>query len=241
MSKVILMMMLTVVSSSAVAEWIKVDDVSLVTSYFNPDTIHKVGSKAKLWILYDYKEPLTSEAGSYMSMKAQSEYECKKKQLRVIAVSVHSENMAGGKAIFTDSNPQEWKPFSTATRIDKMLWETACNAVTKWVEVGRNSTVTSYANPATIRKTGNWVKMWHISEWHTGTQVTNNGKSFISAKIQQEYDCKEQQSRQLAYSLHSDYMGGGESVYSESNSDKWKPVSPESTEEVLWKFACKKR
>ena len=52
MHKIILIIVLAVVSSSAVAEWLKVDEGgSGISEYVNPDTILKSGSKATLWIL----------------------------------------------------------------------------------------------------------------------------------------------------------------------------------------------
>jgi len=47
MYKVILMMLLAVVSSSAMAEWVEVDTSDDSTYYANPNTIRKSGNKVK--------------------------------------------------------------------------------------------------------------------------------------------------------------------------------------------------
>lgn len=243
MRKIILMIGLAIVNGSAIADWVKVEDSNnSIISYIHPDTIHRKGSKATVWNLYDYKEPQHNSNGRpYMSMKIQSEFDCKKNKLRGLAVSVHTENMGSGKVLFADYDPQKWEPLSTANAIENKTWKIACNANPKWVEISRSNNSVSYANPDAIRTEGNLVSMWFISEWPRGGQVTEDGKPFMSAKIQDEYNCKQRQQRRLAYSLHSDYMGGGALVYSESITDKWESVLPNSKAEAELKFACKKR
>jgi len=52
MPKAILIILLTVVSSSAMAEWVKVSEDKLVTAYADPTTIRKLGDKVKMWALW---------------------------------------------------------------------------------------------------------------------------------------------------------------------------------------------
>ena len=71
------------------------------------------------------------------------------------------------------------------------------SAMAEWVELGtsQDETGTIYANPATIRKSGNKVKMWDLTDYKTAQEVT--GKQYMSSKSQIEYDCKEEQTRLL--------------------------------------------
>ena len=55
--------MLAVMSSSAMAEWVEVsksgektEETNFITVYADPDTIQKIGNKAKMWVLIDYKK-----------------------------------------------------------------------------------------------------------------------------------------------------------------------------------------
>ena len=57
MEKFLLALILSIMSSNVVAEWLEVDTSSRVglTAYADPATISKSGSKAEMWVLYDYK------------------------------------------------------------------------------------------------------------------------------------------------------------------------------------------
>jgi hypothetical protein len=53
MYKTILMMLLVAVSSSAMAEWVKVAEDEDGAYYIDPNTIRRLGSKVNMWILHD--------------------------------------------------------------------------------------------------------------------------------------------------------------------------------------------
>ena len=55
MHKAILMMLLAVVSSSAMAEWTVVNENKEFIQYADLATIRKLGNKVKMWGLNDYK------------------------------------------------------------------------------------------------------------------------------------------------------------------------------------------
>lgn len=175
MRKAILMMLLAVVSSSAMAEWVVVtrSENGANTVYVDPATIRKAGNKVKMWELFDYKtmQAQVSNRGlPYMSSKSRSEYDCKEEQSRTLASSYHGENMGGGGVIYTDDEPGKWRPVSPES-INEALWELACgkqpipvmnnSAREDWVKVidSNKFLVTFYADPTTIRKTGNKAKM----------------------------------------------------------------------------------
>lgn len=112
------------------------------------------------------------------------------------------------------------------------------SAAAGWVEVGSNEAegITVYTNPGTIRKVGNKVKMWSLSNYDTYQESV--GKSM---KNLDEYDCKEERARVLHFSSHSENMGGGRVVATATGPDSWTPISPDSIGAILWKFACRKR
>lgn len=112
-------------------------------------------------------------------------------------------------------------------------------AMAEWVNVGSNETTAIYVDPATIQRSGNMAKMWHLTDYKTASK--DMGEAYLSTKDQNEYDCKEVKSRRRASSQHSKNMGGGKVVYSDSYTTKWKPVQPDSGIEILWKFACVKK
>ena len=123
-----------------------------------------------------------------------------------------------------------------------MLLGLSCGpAFAEWVEVSANKTagVIAYADPDTIRRKGNLVKMSSLFDLQTTQTV--RGNSYLSIKSQQAYDCAEDRSLALAYAKFSGSMGHGAEVYSVSAEQKWKPVSPMSVGQKLWKVACAKK
>lgn len=116
------------------------------------------------------------------------------------------------------------------------------SAMAGWITVSEsnsNGGYTSYADPTTIRKNGNSVKMWILGDFKTA-HATSDGKTWLSEKIQNEYDCKEDKTRALAITLFSGNMGEGDLVISGA-SPKWEPNAPDSVGEILWKYACGKK
>jgi hypothetical protein len=114
------------------------------------------------------------------------------------------------------------------------------NAMAEWVGVAHNGVATMYANPATIRKTGNIVKMWTMSDYAT-QQSLENYIYYFSSSAQQEYDCKEEQFRVLFYSFYSERMLAGNVVFTDNPPSPWIPITPGSFGESMWKVACGKK
>lgn len=115
----------------------------------------------------------------------------------------------------------------------------------RWTEISGDSdgTFTTYADLATMRRTGNKVKMWDLIDYMP-VQVDASGKQYKSKMAQHEYDCKEKQGSLLYLAHYSGNMGGGEAVYFDSipsDERKWWPVTPSSMGEFMLRFACKKR
>jgi surface-adhesin protein E len=110
----------------------------------------------------------------------------------------------------------------------------------KWVSVGETQAdITVYADPDTIRRKGDLVQMWQLSDFRTVQTV--GGDSYFSSKALNEYDCAEERTRVLAFTWFSDNMGSGHVVYSNSNERNWEPVAPHSINEALWEVACSKK
>ncbi len=86
---------------------------------------------------------------------------------------------------------------------------------------------TAYADPTSIRKVGDIVKMRTRVDYKPVEMVDGKKQKTIIAKAisvawsQGEYDCKNIQFRaEISYD--------------------WTPVTPDSIDEKLWKFACGK-
>ncbi len=129
MRKVIWMVLLAVVSSSAIAEWIKVgNDEDGVTIYANHATIRKAGNRVKIWSMYDLTKPESAANGKqYLSLKIQTEFDCKAEQLRELYYSNYSKNMGWGDLVFNYREPDsvKWKPLVPES-INEALWKYVC-------------------------------------------------------------------------------------------------------------------
>lgn len=106
----------------------------------------------------------------------------------------------------------------------------------EWVFVSGDAEagMTVYVDPDTVRRQGDFVKMWYLSDRKTM-------EGYGSIKTQREYDCAEARHRLLASSIFSGHMGEGKLLDDNVKEGQWIPVAPESSGQALWKFACGKK
>lgn len=114
------------------------------------------------------------------------------------------------------------------------------SAMAEWVyvtkttkEAEKTNAFTAYADPDTIRKTGNKVKMWVMYDYYSAMSL-----GVISASHKEEFDCKEKQMRQLFLAGYSEHMADGETVFIRNVRDDWELVSPDSVGGAVLEFAC---
>jgi hypothetical protein len=111
----------------------------------------------------------------------------------------------------------------------------------EWVEFYLDTKTTFYANPDTIRKNGEIVNIWLLSDLKEAAKL-NGGKSFLSMKAQIENDCEKGQYSLTSISLRSGNMGGGDEISNTKyKSSEWVAVTPGKMSEALWEFACGKK
>ena len=128
MKKLLLTVILTVMSSSAMAEWAEFteNDDKVLIIHVDSATIHKNGNNVKMWILSDYRKAQElAYLPLYLSIKKQAEFNCKEEQIRKLYVSYHAEHMGKGKVIYSDNSPDNWSTVSPDS-IDRKLWIFAC-------------------------------------------------------------------------------------------------------------------
>ena len=123
-----------------------------------------------------------------------------------------------------------------------MLLVNATAARAEWTAVGEGSEFIYFVDTTTIRRNGNFVKMWNLMDYKT-VKKSVAGKSYLSSKVQREYaDCKEETTRLLALALYAGKMGTeGVVLWDSEASIKWSPMPPESPGEVLLEIACGKK
>jgi hypothetical protein len=127
-SNAILILLLTTISSHAVAEWINISANSNVsTIYVDPATIQKSDGRTKMWILFDYRKAIIESGDKIMSIKKREEYDCNKSQARLLYISKHSGRFTEGKVVYVNDIPyNEWIPVIPSS-ISEDLWRYACS------------------------------------------------------------------------------------------------------------------
>ena len=123
MRKVGLMLALAIFCNSASAAWTKVTANNEATTYADISSINRVGDIVKMSDVMDIKKPRVGE--KYSSIKSSHEYDCKLQKSRVVAYSMYSGSMGGGKIVDSSSRIHDWLPtkFGGATA---ELWKIAC-------------------------------------------------------------------------------------------------------------------
>ncbi len=255
--------MLSIVSSSAMAEWVEVgesgEETEAITAYADPDTIRKTGNRVKMWALVDYKTD--EEEFGILSARQKEEYDCKEKKQRILFIAFYSGHMGKDETVEILSEPESSWQQPLAGGLAEALLEFACggfypklprtfpsvssNAVAEWVEVSRSveNGVALYADPATIRKSGNMATMWELMDSKTAGEGPGPGNKFIHSLVSQaEYDCKDERIRFLDFIGFSENMGKGELIESQITPiSEWKLILPEDiTYKKMWEFACGK-
>ncbi len=128
-----------------------------------------------------------------------------------------------------------WKPWAQDQPGNK-------TAGVKWVEILRGAR--EYADLGSIRKNGNLVQMWSLTDYSAVQQSNPDDKKYLSSTTKFEYDCKELRLKRLYSADHSENMGRGKVVFGSSrkfDDIESRPILKGSLGEAYWKVACGKR
>jgi hypothetical protein len=99
-----LITLLMLSSEPAYAEWVVVgysESLGGYTVYADPDTIRRNGDLVKVWALTDYTAIQTVGDSSFLSSKAQNEFDCAEERQHELVVTWFSGNMAKGNGCGT--------------------------------------------------------------------------------------------------------------------------------------------
>ncbi|TDI77997.1 MAG: hypothetical protein E2O81_03680 [Betaproteobacteria bacterium] len=112
MKKLLLALLLAIVSSSAVAEWVYIveNKTTGASYYINSDIIRKSSNKVKVWELVDLNKAVNSIDKKYISAKLHTEYDCKEEQTRILYSVLYTGNMGKGEIIRSYYTSEKWSP-----------------------------------------------------------------------------------------------------------------------------------
>jgi hypothetical protein len=113
----------------------------------------------------------------------------------------------------------------------------ASGAAADWVIVNDNDDYIAYADPATISRDGNLVRMHDLIDLKS-PRSSPYGNAHASSTAQSEFDCESPRIRTMAFFLYAGQMGDGELVEASGTANAWLPVYPGTLLEMLWQFAC---
>ena len=127
MKRIVLALMLSMLSSNAAAEWIRIGENGRSVAYADT-AIRRSGDLAVLWVLYDYKSIQQSPRSGrrYFSEKAQYEIDCRSERARALFFTWHAEQMGNGVVVYTGRKPTEFEPTSSPGSFANTFWRFAC-------------------------------------------------------------------------------------------------------------------
>ncbi len=112
----------------------------------------------------------------------------------------------------------------------------------EWVAVENNYLLpgnqTVYIDPATIRREGNLVTLWQLTDFVWMQRGMKGFSRFLSTKTNKQFDCVTRRLRLLAFTVFSRRMGTGIPAAGYVDEGTWLPVEPESLNHALWEVAC---
>lgn len=123
-----LLFVLLLISMPAWAQWTLVGgaDGAKFSTYADFATIRKRSGMAEMWTLVDFRNAQRAPYGpEYLSMKAQSEYDCDKSRRRVLFSEMYTGQMGEGDVVSTHADPAEWERVLPAS-LPEELWKVAC-------------------------------------------------------------------------------------------------------------------
>jgi hypothetical protein len=126
MQRIILLLLLSVVSFGAKADWQSIYSDDNFAIYADTSTITRDGDIATMWTLYDFKvaETLPTSKPS-QSEKTRKEFNCKKRIFRQLHTALYTGNMGTGTAISNDDRVANWMKFQKGS-LNEIEWKTAC-------------------------------------------------------------------------------------------------------------------
>ena len=127
MTRLLLIILLFMSSGPAYAEWVPVDGKveEGMGAYADPAAMRREGDLGKMEVLFDFKTIQTKAGVSYLSAKAQMEYDCAEQRFKGLAVMYFSGNIGSGKLLDRSSGKGKWLPVSPGS-LDQTLWKVAC-------------------------------------------------------------------------------------------------------------------
>jgi len=128
MKKIIFTLFVFFIGQNAMADWSQIgesEEDGGYTLYANSLSAQKAGHRVKMWTLMDYKKEQKASGTNFLSKKIRRDYDCRERQMRVLAFSLFSWNMEKGELLRSYNQPQSWQRVQPDS-LDEVEWKAAC-------------------------------------------------------------------------------------------------------------------
>lgn len=128
MKKLLLVILLTFISTTAMAEWTYVAESDATNVYIDIASKRKVGKKVTVWRLMDFKSPEKWNNKDYLSVVFKTEFDCGNETLKDINITAYSGNMQKGESLgsLNSSSIDEEIRSIVPNSLDSFVYKTAC-------------------------------------------------------------------------------------------------------------------
>ena len=109
-------------------------------------------------------------------------------------------------------------------------------ATAEWMSLEGNEELEVYVDPGTRIREGDTVRIMALFNYRKPGYA--HGKRYVSSLMQDEYDCVQEKRRRLYLSAHTEPKAQGKTILRNRAAGDWKPITPETVGERLWKTAC---
>ena len=102
--RIVLMLLLVLATSPALAQWVKVDDKDNAIHYIDRATLAKSGDVRRFWVTQYLRE---KDPEGEISRRALLEYDCAGRRFRYLSIAKHSARTGGSRAPSPESSPKK--------------------------------------------------------------------------------------------------------------------------------------
>jgi hypothetical protein len=106
------------------------------------------------------------------------------------------------------------------------------SAWAEWVKISETEDAVFYIDPTTLRKSGNLRRIWAFED------IKKSIDGMLSSRSRDEYDCKNERHRSLAFSAYSASMLKGKTLGSSDSETEWQDIPPNTPRETTLRFVC---
>lgn len=103
----------------------------------------------------------------------------------------------------------------------------------EWVNVGTFGDNSLFIDPTTVRKDGDFRKVWGIQDLKV-----RDSDGELSRRYREEYDCNARRKRFLSATSHSELMAGGKTLSTITEPSLWSDIRPNTVADDILKMVC---